>query len=116
MRPQTRATTPEQDAAIVAAYVRGDPLPAICADHGVSLATLMRRVRLAGVERRTGRRGRRPITSPAEDAAIAADYAAGMGRLDIERKYYVSHTVIRRACLAHGVPLRATGRPRREGA
>jgi hypothetical protein len=47
-----RATTPEQDAAIVAAYVRGDRIRVICREHAVSRKVIARAVCEAGVPRR----------------------------------------------------------------
>lgn len=104
----------DRDIAAIADYVRGEPIADICRTHAISTSTLMRRVRAAGVPPR-GRRGsgRTCVTTPEEDARIAADYAAGMSRIDLERKYFVSSVVIRRAVVANGVPLRPAHRPRK---
>lgn len=107
---------PEHRLAALAAYARGEPIAAICADHALSHATLLRWVRAAGLPRRRGPTAPRAnSTTPAEDAAIAAAYAAGTPRAAICAAYGVSETVIRRARIAAGVPARPPGRPRRCG-
>jgi transposase-like protein len=108
--------TPEYRVAALAAYVRGEPVAAICAEHSVSHATLLRWARAAGIPSRRGpSMGRPNTTTPEQDAAIAAAYARGEPRDAICAQYGVSETIIRRARAAAGVPARPPGRPRRGG-
>jgi len=52
IRPAARATTPATAAAIVAAYVAGTPVKAICAQYFISRFVITQALKAAGVPRR----------------------------------------------------------------
>ena len=75
-------------------YLQGSSIYSLARDHGVSRATITKRLKEQGVQpRKENRVGRYKLDLP--DAQIKADYKSGMTLKDLAEKYKVSTFTIK---------------------
>lgn len=99
-------------AAIVKAYLSGQPVSDIAIDYGTGTTTIYDTLRRRGVKPNRASASKRYPAQRAYVAAVVADYRAGIKKEAIAQRYRVSLSTISRIIAAHGL----SRRPRRANA
>jgi transposase-like protein len=96
--------TAETARAFAAEYGAGQSGPTIAAAHGVSVSTVYRWLRKAGVRRRRGR-------SHVRTETLAAGYEAGATLAELGAAYHMWPSSVGRRLRLSGLQMRPSGRP-----